>query len=283
MPVHLRWELYPVAHEKGRPYGGSYYEDLNWWSKPRKRALLGELKFMSKELFFFTLYFRQKRKYWYVVYPFHIGIFLLVGWLVLLLAGALISLAGTSIVANSANVWGSIIYYLTLAMGSAGFIMAVLGCAGLLVERSIDEDLRLYTTPIHYFNLSFILAMLLSGLCAWYFFDPAFTTAREFIKSLFTFTPVANMNPATYINILLFCLFLIYMPLTSMMHYLAKYFTYHKIRWDDEPNLRGSNIEKKVEALLNRPVSWSAPHIESGRKWSEITLQGGEANKTEAK
>ncbi len=27
MPLHLRWELYPVAHEKGRAsYGGSYIE-----------------------------------------------------------------------------------------------------------------------------------------------------------------------------------------------------------------------------------------------------------------
>lgn len=30
-PVHLRWELYPVAHEKGKAhYGGSYLEEFEW-------------------------------------------------------------------------------------------------------------------------------------------------------------------------------------------------------------------------------------------------------------
>ncbi|MCX6007895.1 MAG: nitrate reductase gamma subunit, partial [Chloroflexi bacterium] len=42
MPVHLRWELYPVAHEKGRPYGGSYLEDLGWWHRPRRINPFGE-------------------------------------------------------------------------------------------------------------------------------------------------------------------------------------------------------------------------------------------------
>lgn len=270
MPLHLRWELYPVAHVTGCPHGGSYYEDLDWWTKPRRRSLFGELKFMGSELFLFKLYYRQKRNYWYAVYPFHIGVFLLVGWLVLLLAGALTSLAGIAVSATSANAWGSIVYYLTLVVGVAGFVIASIGCTGLLVKRSIDEDLRLYTAPIDYFNLSFILVILLSGLCAWWFFDTAFATAREFMKSLFAFTPMADMNPLTYINILLICLFLIYMPFTSMMHYLAKYFTYHKVRWDDEPNLTGSSIEKKVKEALNQPVSWSAPHIQSGKRWCEV-------------
>ena len=270
MPIHLRWELYPVAHETERTYGGSYFEDLDWWTKPRPRSLLGELKFMGRELFFFALYYRLKRDYWYVVYPFHIGGFLLVGWLVLLLVGALTALAGISVSATTTNVWGNIIYYLTLIIGVAGFIIAAIGCIGLLVKRSIDEDLRLYTAPKDYFNLSFILATLLSGLGAWGFFDPAFATIREFVKSLITFTPVTNMNPATYINILLICLFLIYMPFTRMMHYLAKYFTYHKVRWDDAPNLKGSKIERKIKEALNQPVSWSAPHIQSGKSWGEV-------------
>jgi len=270
MPIHLRWELYPVAHETGHPQGGSYHEDLDWWTKPRKKSFLGELKFMGIELFFFKLYYRQKRNYWYVVYPFHIGIFLLVGWLVLLLAGALSSLAGIAVSATSVNAWGSIVYYLTLVVGVAGFAVASFGCIGLLLKRSLDADLRLYTAPIDYFNLSFILVTLLSGLCAWGFFDPGFATSREFMKSLFTFTPVVNMNPLTYITILLICLFLIYMPFTSMMHYLAKYFTYHRVRWDDEPNLTGSDTEEKIKKALNQPISWSAPHIQSEKRWREV-------------
>ncbi len=48
MPMHLRWELYPVAHEKGRDYGGSYLEDIDWWTKPRNRSLIGELRYMGQ-------------------------------------------------------------------------------------------------------------------------------------------------------------------------------------------------------------------------------------------
>lgn len=273
MPIHLRWELYPVASETERPYGGSYFENLDWWTKPRHKSLLGELKFMGREIFFFALYYRLKREYWYVVYPFHIGIFLLVGWLVLLFAGALTVLAGISVSAAATNVWGSIVYYLTLIVGVAGFAIAAGGTIGLLVKRSVDQELRLYTTPLDYFNLSFILVILLSGLWAWYFFDPAFATAREFMKSLITFSQVPSMNPATYVNILMICLFLIYMPFTRMMHYLAKYFTHHKVRWDDAPNLGGSKIEGRVREALNQPVSWSAPHIQSGKSWSEVARE----------
>jgi len=55
-----------------------------------------------------------------------------------------------------------------------------------------------------------------------------------------------------------------------MMHYLAKYFTYHKVRWDDAPNLKGSKIEREIKEALNQPVSWSAPHIQPGKSWSEV-------------
>jgi nitrate reductase gamma subunit len=48
MPMHLRWELYPVAHEGGgrAAYGGSYLEETDWWTKPREVSMLGELKVM---------------------------------------------------------------------------------------------------------------------------------------------------------------------------------------------------------------------------------------------
>ena len=51
LPMHLRWELYPVAHEKGRAsYGGSYLEESDWWTKPRAVSVAGELKVMIPEI-----------------------------------------------------------------------------------------------------------------------------------------------------------------------------------------------------------------------------------------
>ena len=41
MPLHLRWEIYPVPHEgeKKAKYGGSFFEEVMWWKKPIKKSL----------------------------------------------------------------------------------------------------------------------------------------------------------------------------------------------------------------------------------------------------
>ena len=48
MPPHLRWELYPVATEKGKKYGGSYLEDVEWWTKSRPRSTIRGLLSLLK-------------------------------------------------------------------------------------------------------------------------------------------------------------------------------------------------------------------------------------------
>ncbi len=53
-PMHLRWELYPVAHEGGgrAAYGGGYLEELEWWNKPRETSRIRELSVMVPEMLF---------------------------------------------------------------------------------------------------------------------------------------------------------------------------------------------------------------------------------------
>jgi len=68
------------------------------------------------------------------------------------------------------------------------------------------------------------------------------------------------------VYISLFSLFLIYLPFTH----------WDKVRFEDEPNFRGSTIESKVAAALNYTQNWSAPHIHSGEKWSETASKGVE-------
>jgi hypothetical protein len=57
-----------------------------------------------------------------------------------------------------------------------------------------------------------------------------------------------------------------------MTHFIAKYFTYHEVRWNDEPNEKNSKIEKEIDKVLQYPVSWSAPHIKGdGKKnWVDV-------------
>ena len=51
MPVHLRWELYPIASETESKYGVSYYEDLKQWRKQRRKTVLKGTIFLLKEYF----------------------------------------------------------------------------------------------------------------------------------------------------------------------------------------------------------------------------------------
>ncbi|MFA5400769.1 MAG: respiratory nitrate reductase subunit gamma [Dehalococcoidia bacterium] len=280
LPVHLRWELYPVAHEIGRPYGGSYLEDEDWWHRPRKINLLGESTVFLREIVFFREYFYSNRRFWSFVYPFHLGLFLLLVWILMLVVGSILALNGSHISSTSPYFGIPLIYYLTLISGVAAFILGIFGTIGLLIKRSYDEDLRNYTAPIDYFNLTGILLVFLTGLLFWIIEDRSFDTARGFIQGLITFKPTA-IGLLMTISIVLSCLLLAYMPFTRMMHYVAKYFTYHKVRWDDEPNKPGTGLEKKLQAQLDQTTHWSAPHIHTGQSWSEQVQSSGATDKTE--
>ena len=281
LPVHLRWELYPVAHEIGKPYGGSYFEDEGWWRRPRKINLMGESTVFLREIIFFREYFHSNRRFWIIVYPFHLGLFLLLVWIVMLLIGAILTLNGLTVSAIADNPWLQLTFYLTLVSGITAFILGVFGTAGLLLKRSIDADLRNYTAPIDYFNLTGIFLIFLTGLLFLILEDPSLNVARGFVQGLLTFKP-ATAGTLMTANIVLSVLFLAYMPFTRMVHYVAKYYTYHKIRWDDEPNTRGSKLEGKINKLLTQTESWSAPHIRPGESWSEQAAGAGIADAKDA-
>ena len=271
MPIHLRWELYPQAGETKRPWGGSYLEESEWWTKPlEEKSVLGEIKFMGREVLLFKEYYERKRSYWYLVYPFHLGVFLFAGFCFLLIVGALTMVGGIVVSAESANSWGRIVYYATLLSGSIGFILGSLGSTSLLIRRRIDENLRPYTRRVDYFNLLFILAVLITGLFSWALYDSTFATAREHVRGLVTLSSMGNVEPLMAVHITMLLILLAYMPFTNMMHFFAKWFTYHKVRWEDMPNLRGGRLERSLGPLLNQPLSWSSPHVQPIRRWSDI-------------
>ena len=273
MPLHLRWELYPVAHERGYKYGGSYFEEREWWTKRRQKSSSRSIIHMLKKYLFFGEYYRRNRAYWFGLYPWHTGFYLIVSFHILSFFGALfIVVTGLPVTAESANILARVIYHLALVVAVGSFVTGSVGSIGLLVKRLVDKDLRAYASPMNYFNYLFFLAVFLSGLFAWYFVDPTLSAYREFWKSLITFRYLA-VEPATYTHIMLFSLFLIYLPFTRSTHYITKLFAFFGVLWDDTPNLKGSDIEKKVKEALNQVVSWSAPHIQSGKRWSEVAKE----------
>jgi len=269
---HLRWELYPVPHDINADYGGSYMEEFRWWEKPIKRTTLGMLKELLSEMLFMKRVYEHKRRLWYISYLFHGGIYLILSWFFLLILNG-ITIYYIGIPIPSSNLWSQILYNLTIITGGIGIISSLIGCIGLIIMRFSDESMRIYSSGIEYFNLFFILVTILTGFYSWLIFDQVFNIARGFMTSLISFgafsEPYLNM-PIT-LHIILLGLLFMYIPYTKLTHFIGKYFTYHTILWDDEPNVRGGGVEDKVRKYLTLKMDWSAPHIE-GRTWAEEAL-----------
>jgi len=268
-PLHLRWELYPVAHEgKRAAHGGGYLEDVDWWKKPREVSRIGELKVMIPEILFLKAVWEYKRPLWYVTYPFHLGLYFCAAFIGLLGAGAVLELLGLSAQAPLL----SAVAALTNVAGPAGFVLAFAGAAGLLYKRVADPELRDYSSFEHYFNLMLFLATLGVAILCWLFADPTFAATRSFVAGLISFrmTPVAS--PLLLMEVLLAALTVAYIPLTHMSHFFMKYFLYHDIRWGDAPNVNAPRTAAQIGTVLNYPVTWSAPHIQGdGKKtWAEV-------------
>ncbi|MDY6862335.1 MAG: respiratory nitrate reductase subunit gamma [Thermodesulfobacteriota bacterium] len=275
MPINLRWELYPIPHEKGRPHGGSYFEDLNWWTKPREKTLIGQLKFMIPEILFIKALYHDNRKLWIFSFPFHFGLYLYIGGFILLLIGSVL----TSYINLSSDLFIiKIVQSLAIIFFGIGFILGIFGSIGLLIRRSTSEELEGFTSPKDFFNLIFILLIMASGLISLILYDKGLIAARVYINGLITFNPIVSPNPMFIIHIVLLSLFLIYFPFTHMTHMFAKYLMWDKIKWEDEPNLKGSAIEARVDKALGYVQDWSAPHIHTGTKWSETATKGVEEN-----
>lgn len=268
-PLHLRWELYPVLHEKSHKYGGSYFEELDWWTKSREKNYIRNAVYLLRNYLLFGEYFRKKRSYWISLYPWHLGFYLIVGFHVMAFIGAVVIVAtGIQINAMSANAGGLFIYYLTLIVAVASFVLGTIGSIGMLIKRLSDRDLRNFAAPVNFFNYIFFLIVFLSGLFAWALYDTGLSGYREFWTGLITYQYV-HVVVAEYTHIILFSLFLIYLPFTRSTHYITKIIAFFGIRSDDTPNLKGSGIGPKVDKLLDQKVSWAASHIQTGKTWKE--------------
>ncbi len=269
MPIHMRWELYPVAHEAGKAhYGGSYLEEFEWWKKDREVSLAGELKVMLPEIFFLVALKEHNTKLWTRSFPFHFGLYLVTGCIALsILAGALTGFAPSTMEGG----FGGIFRTLIPVLGWAGAGLGLFGALGLLQRRLATPALRNYAGPADIFNLLFFVVAFGVALLSYALVDPGMTTNMTFAAGLFTFEFTAlGVMPA--LSMVLLSMLLAYIPLTHMSHFIGKYFAYHSIRWNDEPNMPGGSQEKKIGAMLGKPVTWAAPHIQGDGKttWADV-------------
>lgn len=279
MPMHLRWELYPVAHEASKAkHGGSILEELNWWTKEREVSFIGELKVMIPEMTLLVALFEHNRKVWYRSFPFHMGLYILAGTIGLIFLGALMELFGIYVGPDPTEgiVLGTAVYYLTQLGMVVGLGLGTLGALGLLVLRLFDEDMKGYTSAAAIFNLLFFLAAFGLAWVTLITVDTSLAMTRSYVQSLVTLNLTASAgSPILAAEIAVGVLLIAYIPMTHMSHFFVKWFTYHKIRWDDEPNMVGSDIEKKVIEQVQYPVTWAGAHLKAdGKKnWVDIATE----------
>ncbi len=272
MPVHLRWELAPVPHEKGKgEYGGSYLEEPEWWSKPREKDHAAEIMYMVKEITFLKALFEHNRRLWWFSFPFHFGLYLLTGMVGLLVVGGIARFAG--LVGPDLGALGTVI----TALGMAGYGLGAVGALGVLFSRLFDPKLRTIATPLTFINLLVLLAFFVTGGLAVSALADFPTAMTGFLGALVSADLSAAFPGLLAAHVILAGVFLAYLPFTPMMHFVAKYFTYHQIRWDDEPLAPGSKMEKEIQELLKQPVSWAAPHLgaDGKKNWVDIATSTG--------
>jgi nitrate reductase gamma subunit len=278
LPVHVRWEIYPVQHETAAKaaYGGSYMEEVNWWEKKQEKSLLNEVRYMVPEILFIRGLWKENRGLWWVSFPFHFGLYLMITTFVLLVAHTGFTLGGSAVFA-AGSALRSLLDGLVAVMGWGGLLLGTIGSLGLLFRRWTDRELRDYSSPADYFNLLFILLFFLSALVSGLSGDPLLEGAKAYTLGLLT----GGRSPAPYlpgqnapgvVAIITASLLVAYIPLTHMAHMFMKYFLYHDVKWDDAPNRRGGRIEKAVRKNLDLKPTWGAKHIgaDGQKSWLDI-------------
>ncbi|MGB9699135.1 MAG: respiratory nitrate reductase subunit gamma [Thermodesulfobacteriota bacterium] len=279
LPLHLRWELYPVKNEPGAKaqYGGSYMEEPNWWEKERTSSLGNEIKYMIPEILFLRGLWEKNRQLWCLSFPFHFGLYLILATLLLLLLSALAMIRGIRISPNYGGL-SLLLYYLTIFSGFLGLTLGAIGAVGLLIRRWRDPELRAYSNIADYFNLLILLGFLVVAFLSGLFYDPTFDRARAYVHALLTLRtmPLSSAHDESSflgsLTIFWGSIILAYIPFTHMAHMFMKFFSYHEIRWEHTPNLKGGKIEAAVQTNLKFKPTWSAPHIKAdGQKtWNDL-------------
>jgi nitrate reductase gamma subunit len=271
LPIHLRWELAPIPHEKGRnQYGGSHLEEYEWWTRCRSVSYIAPLIYMAKEIFLLNAVRENNRTLWPFSFSLHMGIYLTAVTILLQ------ALSAVLIISASFQALLMPISQAATLSALAGNLLGIFGSVGLLFKRIFNADLSPFSSFSKCFNLCFLAAVFLTGGIAWLFSANFTSEMIIFIRDVFTFNAAIDISFATTLHLGFFLLFLIYLPFTDMIHPVVKYFTYHDIRWNDAP--LNKNMQKAIGGLLNQPVTWSAAHINADGKtnWVDIvTAENG--------
>jgi nitrate reductase gamma subunit len=273
-PEHLRWELAPVPHDKGKTgYGGSHLEDYEWWQKPRRRARLAPFIYMAHEIFLMRGVWKNNRSLWPFSFALHIGLYLFIMTLVLYFVNSLLLITGTQ--QSLLNTF----YTITGVVTAAGCVLGSLGALGLILKRFLDVHYRSFSSFFSFFKLVFLAAVFVSGGFALIYVHNYPAEMARFTRDILTLNTGIQTSTISSAHIIISMLFIIYLPFTDMVHFVTKFFTYHGVRWNDMP--RNKKMEERLSALAGQTIGWSAVNegAEGKRSWADLADKSGGRNR----
>lgn len=270
-PLHIRWELYPVPHEgpKKAAYGGSYMEESNWWTKPRHIDHWMDIKAILTEVLFLESTYEHNPRLWLRTFPFHWGMYLLMGGTILLNCAVVLQLLGVCPYGGFMTFVGNVINAIVLV----GAFCILGGGLGLICLRRSDPSLRKYTATEQWLNLFSFVCFAALTICAWTFNASYYQVARNMIYNLFTWNFAPLGSTWFVLNMLMGFAVLIWIPVTNMRHLIMKYWLWHDIRWGDEATVWSKKNQEIIPHLLEYQTTWDANHIsEDGKNknWGEV-------------
>ena len=268
-PMHLRWELYPLP--AGAGFGGSYFEEVDWWLRPQRRSRLAALRFIAVEVLTLETVRTRNRRLWLPSLAFHWGLYLLFA-----LGAALLGAGGLRAVGApvpTALAGGPLL----ATWGALGLGLGTLGALGLLARRTLEPRLRGASSPADFLHLVLLLAVFAASWGSWLVADRSYAAGAAFAVALTSFAAVPDLPAWTAAQVVLLGLFLAYLPWSHMAHFFTKFFTWHSVRWDDLPADRRHAASLRRALML--PNGWSAPHVRrgGGRSWGDV-VGGGEGD-----
>ncbi len=183
---------------------------VKWTLYPVPEGLAGQLRYMVKEMFTFETLYKFNRRLWFGSFSMHMAMAGAVAFFILYMLG-----------------WPAKI------LVQVCLLVIVAAPIYIIALRIYDKNLRLLSNFEEFFNLVFLAVTGVAGLAASMTDVPV--SLRPYFLGLIEFHPNASFLSTVHVlAILLGGLFLIYLPLSKMIHYVSKYFTYHHINWQKE-------------------------------------------------